>query len=603
MTTELAFDPAALRAKYDAERDKRLRPDGNNQFVRIEGKFAYLLDDPYTEWKEREPLREEVEVLILGGGFGGQLAAARLTEAGINDFRIVEKGGDFGGTWYWNRYPGAACDVESYVYLPLLEELGYMPTEKYARAPEIAEYARMIGRHYDLYRRALFQTQITSLDWDEEEARWRASTDRGDEIRARFIVMCSGHYQTPKLPGIPGIESFEGHSFHTSRWDYGYTGGDCSGGLDKLQDKVVGIIGTGATAIQAVPHLGQWARHLYVFQRTPSSVDIRGDRPTDEQWAKSMTPGWHQRRVENFTNLISGMPVEADLVDDSWTRTMYASIQQMTPEMTMEERGALLQTTDFRIMEGIRQRVDDIVKDKGTAEALKPWYNRLCKRPCFHDDYLETFNRPNVTLVDTAGKGVERITPKGLVVDGKEYPVDCLIYATGFELAALSGISLPIHGRGGLALAEKWKDGARTLHGIHTHDFPNLLILGTTQSAWGPNFPHMMEVQASHAAYIIRAAEDAGARTIEVTQQAEDAWVALHEQYSAFIAGIWADCTPSYFNNEGKASLAVSRNGGFGGGVPAFIDILAKWREAGALEGLRLGGSGERVAMASSSVV
>jgi cyclohexanone monooxygenase len=288
--SNLGFDPDALREKYRTERDKRLREEGNDQYVEVTGEFAHFVEDPYVERTEQEPLTDLVQVLIIGGGFGGLLAGARFREAGIDDIRIVEAGGDFGGTWYWNRYPGAQCDIESYCYLPLLEELGYMPKEKYSYAPEIYEHSQRIAQHFKLYDAACFQTSVTELRWDEDAANWIASTDRGDRMRARFVVMATGPLNRPKLPAIPGIEGFEGHTFHTSRWDYEYTGGNHSGGLTKLTDKRVAVIGTGATAIQAVPYVGEYARQLYVFQRTPSSVDLRGNKPTDFTWAESLSP-------------------------------------------------------------------------------------------------------------------------------------------------------------------------------------------------------------------------------------------------------------------------------------------------------------------------
>ena len=587
----ISFDPEALRKKYQEERDKRLhlRPQGNAQYVKIEGRFAHYLEDPYVERRERAPIRKDVEVAILGGGFGGLLAAARLREDGIDDILVFEKGGDFGGTWYWNRYPGAACDVESYVYLPLLEEIGYMPVEKYSRAPEIFQHARNIGTHYDLYPRALFHTEINEARFDENAARWIISTDRGDTIRARFFVMASGPLQEPKLPGVPGIETFKGHSFHTSRWDYDYTGGDTLGDLSKLQDKVVGIIGTGATAIQCVPHLGSSSQHLYVFQRTPSSVDERNNRPTDPEWVKSLTPGWQRRRIINFTGVLSGIPMSEDLVNDSWTKVIHMMMQRATPDMTPEELGELAQLADYAVMEQVRARVDAVVKDRATAEALKPWYNRLCKRPCFHDEYLKTFNRPNVTLVDTQGQGVERISEDAVFANGKEYKLDCLVYATGFELAAYTNRAvMPVLGQRGLPLTEKWKHGATTLHGFHVHGFPNFLILSTTQSAWGPNFPHMMDEQARHIAWLIRQAKDRGVETLQVTAEAEAAWVKFHEDNAEPMLRIWRDCTPSYFNNEGAPSPAIARDGGFGRGVLAMVDMLEAWRARGDLEGLQL---------------
>ena len=317
---ELGFDPASLKKKYLAERDKRLRRDGNEQYREIKGDFAHYLDDPYVEpGFTRAPLTDEIEVVVIGGGFGGLLAGARLREAGVKDLRMIEKGGDYGGTWYWNRYPGAACDIESYIYLPLLEEVGYMPVEKYTRAPEILEHSRAIARKFDLYRDVLFQTEVTEMRWDDKISRWIIKTNRNDAMKARFVVMANGPLHRPKLPGIPGVETFKGHSFHTSRWDYHYTGGDCHGGLTGLKDKRVGIIGTGATAVQCVPHLGAGAKELFVFQRTPSSIDVRNDRQTDPDWAKALEPGWQQKRMDNFNALVSGVPQDVDLVSDGWT--------------------------------------------------------------------------------------------------------------------------------------------------------------------------------------------------------------------------------------------------------------------------------------------
>jgi cyclohexanone monooxygenase len=486
---ELGFDPAALKARYLAERDRRIRPDGNEQYIDI-SRFAHYLDDPYVERKERAPLFDEVEVIVIGGGFGGQLAAARLKEAGVADVRIIEKGGDFGGTWYWNRYPGAACDIESYIYLPLLEEVGFMPTEKYSRAPEILQHSRLIGEKFGLYENTLFQTEVTELRWDEAAKRWTVHTNRGDAMQARFVVMANGPLHRPKLPGIPGVESFRGHSFHTSRWDYGYTGGDSNGGLTGLMDKRVGIIGTGATAVQCVPHLGEWAKALYVFQRTPSSIDVRANRPTDPDWVKSLSPGWQQARMDNFNILVSGGFADEDLVADGWTdiigNILLLARRKMEAGEKVENPAELMQLADFKKMEQVRARVDQVVRDRGTAEALKPWYNQFCKRPCFHDEYLDTFNRPNVTLVDTQGKGVERIDATGVWANGRHYEIDCLIYATGFEVGTSytrrSGYE--VYGRDGVSLTQKWANGAETLHGVLSRGFPNCFIVSNVQSGF-----------------------------------------------------------------------------------------------------------------------
>jgi cyclohexanone monooxygenase len=593
-SAEFGFDPDALRAKYREERDRRLRADGNDQYLEVKGEFAHFVEDPYVEpGFTREPITDEVEVVVIGGGFGGLLAGARLREAGIEDIRIIEKGGDFGGTWYWNRYPGAMCDVESYVYLPLLEELGYVPSEKYARAPEILAHSQAIGKKYDLYRGACFQTEVAEMRWDEDGARWILATNRGDRIKARFVAMSNGPLNRPKLPGIPGIESFQGHSFHTSRWDYAYTGGDSNGNLTGLRGKRVGILGTGATAVQCVPHLGAAAGHLYVFQRTPSSIDVRANRSTDPEWAKSLAPGWHQHRMDNFNILVSGGFQAEDLVADGWTdiiRKLLVIVQQDPGGNASRDIMKTMELADFQKMEQIRARVDQIVKDAATAEALKPYYRQFCKRPCFHDEYLDTFNRPNVTLVDTHGKGVERVTEKGVVCGGVEYELDCLIFATGFEVgtAYTRRAGCELHGRGGVSLTEKWANGVRTLHGMHSRGFPNCFIMGNQQSGFTVNYPHALNEQSQQIAYIVKHAQDHRVRSVEVSEAAEAEWVETIIRLSRLGQQFLEECTPGYYNNEGKPGERSGQNGFYGGGSEAFFKILRDWRATGALEGLEL---------------
>src|SRR5215471_2248686 len=468
---ELGFDPGALREKYAAERAKRLRTDANSQYQEITGQFAHYNEDHYVEPGFTRPaLQEELDVVIIGGGFGGMLAAVRLQEVGITNLRIIEKAGDFGGTWYWNRYPGAQCDVEGYLYLPLLEELNYIPKERYSFAPEIFAHAQRIGKHYKLYERACFQTKVREARWDEEAGRWTVITDRGDELKARFVIMSSGPLNRPKLPAIPGIENFRGHTFHTSRWDYDYTGGDTTGGLHKLKDKRVGIIGTGATAIQCVSHLGEHAKQLYVFQRTPSSVDERNNRPTDPEWVKTLKPGWQTERNYNFTALLTGIAVEEDLVNDQWT-SLFKHMGRLlagkeNSELSSEDIARIAEIADFQKMNEVRGRVSSTVRDQETAEGLKAWYGQWCKRPTFNDEYLPTFNRPTVRLVDTKGKGVDRVTEHGVVVEGVEYEVDCLIFATGFEVgtAYTRRAEFELYGRNGVSLSAAWAKGMRTYH-------------------------------------------------------------------------------------------------------------------------------------------
>ncbi len=590
----LGFDPDELREKYRVERDKRIRLDGNEQYQEVKGDFSQYVDDPYiAPGFVREPLRDEVDVVIIGGGLGGLITAAKLRDAGIERIRVIEKAGDFGGTWYWNRYPGAQCDIESYIYLPLLEEMDYIPKEKYSFGPEILEYCRAIGRKYNLYDNACFQTEITEMRWDEGQFRWIISTNRHDRIAARFVAMSSGPLSRPKLPAIPGIEKFKGHSFHTSRWDYAYTGGDSTASLTGLADKRVGIIGTGATAVQCVPHVGASAQQLYVFQRTPSSISERNNRPTDPEWVKSLEPGWQQERMTNFNLLVSGFHQEVDLVSDAWTDLMryLPGFLATAPgeERTVEDITAAMELADFHKMEQIRARVDATVEDPVTAEALKPYYRMFCKRPCFHDDYLPTFNRPNVMLVDTQGKGVDRVTETGVVVDGQEYAVDCLIFATGFEVGTgyTRRAGCDMIGRGGTRLSEKWAKGMSTFHGLLAHEFPNLFFLGITQTGLTANFLHTLKEQTEHTAHIIKHCMDRGADYVEATQEAEQEWVATIRRLATLNQDFLLDCTPGYYNNEGQPENPNSlQAGNYGLGPEAFFDLLRQWREDGALAGL-----------------
>ena len=589
------IDKDAIRSKYLAERDKRLRADGNDQYLQIQGRLAHYLEDPYTPLTPREPKTDHVTFAFIGGGFAGLVTAARLVEAGVTGVRIVEKGGDFGGTWYWNRYPGAQCDTASMVYMPLLEELGHMPSEKYAHAPEILAHCKNIGRRYGLYDNALFHTEVQALTWDQARSCWVIRTNRGDVFTAQYVGMGTGPLHVPKLPGIPGIESFKGHSFHTSRWDYDYTGGDPSGTLmAKLKDKRVAIIGTGATSVQAVPHLAKACGELFVFQRTPSSIDVRANGPIDPDWFSGIaTPGWQQRWLENFTANQAMGNAKEDLVQDGWTdlsRRIRAKMAQLPPDkMTPQNMLAAYEDSDFEKMEEIRSRVDTIVSDTETAQNLKAWYRQLCKRPCFHDSYLQAFNSPGTHLIHTDGKGVEAITETGVVVAGTEYPVDCIIYASGFEVGTAherrAGFDLT--GRDGLKLSDYWVDGMRSKHGIHIHGFPNAFLVTPTQAAnLISNVPHNLTEAGKTIAATVKHAQDIGAKEIEVTEEAEDAWIKLLLTGPGRMLGS-QDCTPGYYNNEGQAvGPAAALYVGYPAGAGAYFSYIDSWRNSGAFEGL-----------------
>ncbi len=589
--TEL--DTTALRERYARERDKRLRPDGNDQYLQLKGQFGRYLDDPYTERVEREPKRDHVTVAFIGGGFAGLVTAARLKDAGIDDVRIVEKGGGFGGTWYWNRYPGAQCDTAAMIYMPLLEETGHMPTELYAHAPEILEHCDRIGKQYGLHDSALFHTEVTDLEWDATACRWIVRTNRGDEFTAQFVGMGTGPLHVPKLPGIPGIESFGGHSFHTSRWDYAYTGGDPSGApMDRLADKRVAIIGTGATAVQCVPHLAQACGELFVCQRTPSSVDARGNRPIDPHWfADVATPGWQKRWQDNFLFNMSAIELpDEDLVNDGWTdlvKRMRDKMLAPRPQpASFEDLLADFEVADYEKMNQIRARVDAIVEDPAIGARLKAWYRQLCKRPCFHDEYLSAFNEPSVHLIDTDGRGVERVTPAGVVVAGVEYPVDCIIYASGFEVgtAPTRRYGYDMTGRDGVRLSEYWSDGMRSLHGVHVHGFPNAFQVQLGQGAgFLANVPHNLNDAAKTIAAIVSHMTENGYGEMEVSLEAEDAWL---EQLAPnpVITSFQASCTPGYYNNEGQGQVALLA--GYQPGAPAYFRYIEEWRKSGEFAGL-----------------
>ncbi len=576
-----ALDHEALHARYLAERDKRLRQADRSKYFALEGSLAERFDKDIWAASDgaREPVKREFEAVVVGGGFGGMLAAGNLRKHGIaaEDMCIVERGADFGGTWYWNRYPGLSCDTEAYCYLPLLEETGYVPKEKYAKGPELFEHSRRLGRHYGLYDKALFQTRVIDGIWGEETLRWIVTTDRGDELRARFLLICAGATNRPKLPGIPGVEDFAGHSFHSMRWDYGYTGGGPEGNLTGLADKRVGVIGTGCTAIQCVPPLGASAKELLVFQRTPSPVNERANRPTDPDWAASLQPGWQLHRMENFLNVISGVPEPVDLVNDGWTRSLKNARGVFTADKSKMKSKAQLDADDFAHMEKVRARVDSIVTDPATADALKPWYGVLCKRPTFHDEYLQTFNRPNATLVDTQGAGVERITPRGVVAGGTEYPLDCIIYSTGFDVSSglAAGLGFVPKGVGGLTLLDRLAREFSSLHGVLISGFPNMFMIGGSQGTLATTRTYDLTIQSEHAAKIIEYCHAHGIERLEVHPDAEAAWQAEMADKRVDHDGYFEECTPGLLNLEGRGGQVYDYY--YGAGPVAYRGQIEGW--------------------------
>ena len=565
MAARVAFDPTVpsekpqdyydtIKQRFAEERDVRLkyRPEGLSQYTsELEGDLAKYEVDPYAEEQtEREPISDHVECLFIGGGFSALLTAARLRERGVESIRIVERGSDVGGTWYWNRYPGAACDVSAYDYLPLLDELGYVPNSFFAKGPEIYAHCQAIAKKYDLYDLAVFQTTVTATHWDEKEKIWRLETDRGDKLTARFVIVANGTLAKPKLSRIKGMETFEGHSFHSSRFDYDYCGGD----LSNLKDKVVGVIGTGASAVQIIPRVGKAAKALHVFQRTPSAIDIRDDIPTDPDWASSLKPGWQVERLKRHVLRTKADPEKRREIE----------------KLPREERIKRYENQNIEHQMRIHARVDSIVEDKATAEALKPWYMHRCKRPCYDDEYLPAFNRPNVHLVDTKGQGVTEINKRGVVFEGKEYPVDVLIYATGFEVQ-VTGIYNDIRGENNLELNEKYSEGMRTVFGVHSAGYPNMFIMGGYQASFQFNVTFMLQTQGFHIAECIKFTRENGHTTIDAKPETEQWWVDEVIKFRG-TTDRNKECTPGYYNFEGQENRR--QDGNYNGGMYQYAEHL-----------------------------
>ncbi|MEM7220703.1 MAG: NAD(P)/FAD-dependent oxidoreductase [Pseudomonadota bacterium] len=601
---QLGFDPQELTSRYRAEREKRLRADAEHQFTAVgndsEHANRFLVEDPYSDLVEREPLFDERDVIVIGGGWVGMLTAARLVQSGVSSVRIVESGADFGGTWYWNRYPGAQCDIESYSYLPLLEETGYMPKLRYSYAPEIFEHAQRIGRHFGLYKDAVFQTLVTELRWDADTSRWLVRTNRGDEMKARHVCLGTGPANRPRLPGIEGVDRFAGHCFHTCRWDYEYTGGGPDAQLTKLADKRVAIIGTGATAIQCVPALGAAAKQLYVFQRTPSSVDERNNAETDPEWAASLQPGWQAERQKKFGEAFLGGAIPEEFRDENWMRMLrnLRALSARAEELGANDIGELAQLADFQTMEQIRSRVDAQVHDPEVADRLKAYYNQFCKRPTFNDEYLDTFNRPNVELVDVSdSKGVEEITERGVRANGREYEVDCIIYASGFEITSSyeRRIGVPVFGIDGLSIYDHWNEGMRSMHGLMVRGFPNLYVCGGIfVFQLGANYCYGVDVQAKQVAYTVSELLKRNVQAANVSAAAEERWIAdqLEDgggQTQLFLGGSPDSCTPGYYNQEGTSKRYRDvRLETYTKGLGAYRRVLDGWVRDDNLEGLEL---------------
>jgi cyclohexanone monooxygenase len=586
-----------IRAKFAAERARRLRSDGTSQFSFAEGALGDFDKDPHAgQITDRDPFTDELDVLVIGGGFGGIQAAIWLQRAGVEDFRIVDVAGDFGGTWYWNRYPGLRCDTQSYIYLPMLEETRFMPAERYTTGSEILQYSSLLAKQFGLYDKAVFHTRVTGMKWHESERRWRVTTDRGDELRAKFVTTQSGIFNRPQLPGIRGIEDFEGHAFHTARWDYEYTGGERTGQLSGLADKRVAVFGTGTTALQVVPELAKHAKQLTVFQRTPTSVGFRENGPTDPKWFESLEPGWQQKWIEAFNLICSGARVEAAPIDDGWTRYfdhLNESVDRVpVDEQTPELLEKVIEAADFEWNKMLRARVDALVEDETIADGLKAYYRTLCKRLGFSDEYLQVFNQDNVDLVETLTAQDLTIVPKGVEFNGALTEFDCIIFATGFEIGTswVHQAKYDPIGRDGLKLSDAWADGIKTFYGFHAEGFPNLILLGMTQTATTLNVPHMLQQQVRHVSALIAECLEQGIEAIDATHEAVENWQAVMAEKNAQRLSFIEACTPGYLNAEGKGPADGTSALASGVYHPSyeFWEILEGWRKAHNFAGLRV---------------
>jgi cation diffusion facilitator CzcD-associated flavoprotein CzcO len=501
-----------------------------------------------------------------------------------------------------------------------------MPQKKYSPGHEILEHSERVARHWNLTDKGLFRTQVSDLTWNEGGKRWTVSLteNRGPghslrhlKVEAQYFIVASGVLSRPQVPKVPGLDCFAGHMFHTSRWDWKVTGGTPTDEhMGKLKDKRVGVIGTGATAIQVVPSLARYAKDLYVFQRTPSAVHRRDQRATDpHEWKTQIAAkkGWQEERMVNFTSYVcrnEGRDA-LNLVDDEWSKidayhAQLGSTRKPPVAPTPEAIGAHVAEfvgMDLPQGEAARKRVDSIVKDKETAAKLKPWYPSWCKRPTFSDEYLQAFNLPNVHLVDTDGRGIESATENGLVFGGKEYPLDVLVLSTGFVSPSAGGgdpalrSGIQVLGRNGLAFQDKWKaQGATTLHGILSHDFPNLFFLSPLQAGSAPNNVHMLDVQARQIGYVLGQARSRKAATVEASAESEEAWSLKCMSGAAWYAPI-SMCTPGYMTNEGEdfgkqpepaEAMKKARASPWSGGLLSYDGILAEWREKGDLAGIAI---------------
>ena len=536
------------------------------------------------------------DVVIVGAGFSGLYMLHRLRSAGFKT-QVFEQASDVGGTWYWNRYPGARCDVESmqyaYSFSPELEqEWGW--TERYATQPEILRYVNHVADRFDLRRDIQFNTCVSAAIFSETGSRWMIETNNGGRISATYCVMATGCLSSTNTPNFEGVESFSGSLYHTGEWPHHEI--DFSG-------QRVGIIGTGSSAIQSIPLIAEQAKHLYVFQRTPHYTVPARNQPLQSD-PKTQHSG---RQAYGYDEDLTVEEVKADYLGlRQRARKMFAALaftpnRQSALEMTEMERqrefekrwkqgGLTFQGvfSDFAISreanefaaEFVRQKIQQTVKNSVVAKALVPTYTIGCKRLAVDTDYYKTYNRPNVTLVDVSKSPIERITSAGVHALGREYPLNSLIMATGFDAMTGTLLKIDIQGRGGLRLREKWVEGPKSYLGLCLAGFPNLFTIT------GPGSPsvltNMLLSIEQHVDWIFECLQylrDRNITEIEPTLEAENGWVTHNSEVAS--DHIRNSCSSWYVggNIEGKPRVFMPYVGGFPNYVEKCRNIAAKGYE------------------------
>ncbi|WP_146240024.1 flavin-containing monooxygenase [Prauserella flavalba] len=468
----------------------------------------------------------EFDAIVVGAGFSGLYMLYELRRRGLTA-RVLEAGSDVGGTWYWNRYPGARCDVESLDYSYSFDEdlqQEWKWTERYPAQPEIQRYLAHVADRFDLRKDITFDTRVVAAQYDTPSATWTVRTEAGDRLTARYCILATGCLSVPKAPEIPGLDDFRGPVYHTATWPE--SGVDFSG-------RRVGVFGTGSSGVQAIPMIAQEAGHVTVFQRTPAFSVPAFNGPLDPEWEREIKTNYAERRRQNRASeagIVRGdNPQSAHDVDEEQRQREYESRYTKGGFGILGAYADLMadQRANDTVSDFVRQKIRERVTDPEVAERLLPWeYPLGTKRICVDTDYYETFNRDNVTLVDLRRDALETVTANGVRTARGEVELDCLVLATGFDAMTGAVNRIDIRGRDGAVLAEKWGAGPRTYLGLGTAGFPNLFLLA------GPGSPsvltNMVTAIEQHVEWTGRCIEHLrthGYRTIEPTVEAEDGWV------------------------------------------------------------------------------